>query len=115
MEETAMKKAIALALIAASLLMLIAGCRKQETVVFTAVIEEVYENGGILVNTSDDVGFDKASVSFTDDAEEPDFTFAPGQTVKLTILPEIAESYPVQVRAVKIELLIDAGAPIPID
>lgn len=110
-----MKKAIACALIAASLLMLLAGCRKQETVVFTAVIEEVYDNGGILVNTSDDVGFDKASVSFTDDAEEPDFTLTPGQTVKLTILAQVAESYPVQARAVKIELLIDAGAPIPID
>lgn len=109
-----MKKAIALLLIGAALLTLLFGCRKEEYTVFTGVIEEVYENS-ILVATSDDVGFDLASVTFAEDAEAPDFAFAVGQTVKLTIHSEVAESYPVQARAVKIELLIDAGAPIPID
>ncbi|HWQ58452.1 MAG TPA: hypothetical protein VN540_05480 [Clostridia bacterium] len=108
-----MRKTIAVLLLAAFVLTLGAGCKKKN-VVFTGVIEEVHENS-ILVRTGDDVGFDLASVGFAEDFKEPDFDFAVGQTVKLTILPEIAESYPVQVRAVKAELVYDAGAPIPID
>ena len=107
-----MRKAAAMLLLAALVLTLGAGCKKN--VVFTGVVEEVYENA-ILVRTGDDVGFDLARVAFAGNCKGLDFEFAVGQTVKLTILPEIAESYPVQVRAKKVELLFDAGAPIPID
>lgn len=107
-----MRKAAAILLLAALALTLGAGCKKN--IVFTGVVEEVYENA-ILVRTSDDVGFDLASVSFAKNCKGLNFDFAVGQTVKLTILPEIAESYPVQVRAKKVELLFDAGAPIPIE
>ena len=91
-----------------------AGCAEQapeaENVTFTAVIDEVGENV-LLVTTSDDVGFDKARVSFADGMPDPGFDFAAGQTVRIAILPEIAESYPVQVRAVAIELLSGAETP----
>lgn len=107
-----MKKSIALLLAALSLCLLLAACQKEENIVITAVIDEVYENG-LLVTTVGDVGFDKASVHFDKDMEELDFVPTAGQTVRLTILPEIAESYPVQVRAVKIELVEDV--PLPID
>lgn len=69
---------------------------------FTAYIESVSENR-IMVTTSDDVGFDKASVGY-DKNLKMDFTPAAGQTVEITILPEIRESYPVQVTAIKILL-----------
>jgi hypothetical protein len=85
-----------------------AGCQEQaptaENITFTAVIEAVNEYS-LLVSTTEDVGFDKASVSYADEMPEPDFGFNVGQTVRITILPLIAESYPVQVRAVSIELV----------
>ncbi len=74
-----------------------------ENIVFTALVEGVGDSS-ILVTTEDDVGFDKASVR-CEDGLEPGFELKAGQTVKLTIRPEIAESYPVQVRAVAIELM----------
>lgn len=83
-----------------------AGCRlqtPQENVVFTGTIEQLYDNG-ILVNTEDDVGFDKASVVFAAQLALP-FNLCVGQVVKLTILPQVAESYPVQVKAVALELV----------
>lgn len=113
-----MKKAVSITLAALSLMMLcagFAGCQRNENIVFTGVIEEIYESGSILVSTTDGADFDKAYVGFADNAETPDFTFAPGQTVEITILPEIAESYPVQVQAVKIKLLADADTPYPVD
>jgi hypothetical protein len=81
------------------------GCagRDGENIVFTALVEGVGDSS-ILVTTQDDVGFDKASVRY-EDGLEPDFELKAGQMVKLTIRPEIAESYPVQVRAVAIELM----------
>jgi len=84
--------------------LLFAGCAAggADNVTFTAVIEQVMENG-ILVTTTDDVGFDKASVGF-DKSCKINFNLLAGQTVELTILPQIRESYPVQVTAVKIEL-----------
>ncbi|MEL7608955.1 MAG: hypothetical protein AAGU74_05575 [Bacillota bacterium] len=102
-----MRKIIAILLCFAALLTVSGGCAKgepaAENVVFTGTIEGI--NGdSILVSTSDDVGFDKASVSFEPGVEIA-FNFLVGQVVKLTILPQIAESYPVQVRAVAIELV----------
>jgi len=99
-----MKKGIAIVCMAA-LLLILAGCGEPapENIVFTGTIEEIYD-GGILVSTSDEVGFDKASVRIPPEVEV-DFDLLVGQTVRLTILPEIAESYPVQVTAVAIELV----------
>ena len=59
-----------------------------------------------LVTTKDDVSFDKASVSFNK-SYKPDFELKIGISVEITILPEIRESKPVQVTAVKIEKLKD--------
>jgi len=108
-----MKKALTLLLCAMALLSLPAGCKKHEepapNIVFTATVERVDQNA-VLVSTADDVGFDKAQVSLS--SAKPDFTLAVGQTVRLTILPQILESYPVQVTAVKIKLIAE---PVPSD
>jgi Sporulation and spore germination. len=80
----------------------ITGCSgKEKTVTFSAEIQEVSEHG-ILVKTINYKGFDKASVDLT----KADYDFDPeaGQTVAVTILPEIKESYPVQVTGVKLVL-----------
>jgi hypothetical protein len=106
-----MRKTLALLLCAAALVVLVAGCGKKiPNMVFTGTIVEIHEQS-ILVSTADDVGFDKASVSFAPDIQIG-FNFLVGQTVTITILPQIAESYPVQVRAVAIEL---AAAPASSD
>lgn len=97
-----------LILILSILMLLLAGCtQKEKNITFKAVIESLAENN-MMVATTDDVGFDKASV-FTNEAEI-DFEPSIGDQVEITILPEIRESYPVQVTAVKITL-IAKGAP----
>lgn len=81
---------------------LLTGCSgKDETVTFSAEIEQVSENS-ILVETIDYDSFDKASVDLG--KAEYDFEPSAGQIVEVTILPEIRESYPVQVTAVKLVL-----------
>lgn len=81
----------------------LSGCEAgSKNIAFTALIESVSENS-MVVTTSDNVGFDKARVGY-DKNLKLDFTPAAGQTVEITILPEIRESYPVQVTAVKILL-----------
>ncbi len=87
----------------ALLLVLLFGCAKQETVVFTGIIEEIHENG-VLVVTDELSASDRASVGFAKNMEPIGFNLIVGQTVRVTILPEIRESYPVQVTAVKLEL-----------
>lgn len=82
------------------------GCStKEETIVFTAVIDEINDNS-LLVTTIDFDGFDRASVGYGEDLEIG-FNLIVGQKLSITILPEIRESYPVQVTAVGIELLED--------
>lgn len=72
-------------------------------IIFTATIEEVNNDSSLLVRTEDqNVEFDLASVSYDRDLEL-DYIFQIGEQVRLTILPEIRESYPVQVTAIKIE------------
>jgi hypothetical protein len=111
-----MKKTAALLLCVLALLPLLFGCAKDgdeaaENITFTAVIEAVNDNS-LLVSTTDDVGFDRASVSFAEDmTPDPDFNFIVGQTVRITILPQIAESYPVQVKAVAFEPAADGQNP----
>jgi hypothetical protein len=103
---------------AAMLIAFLAGCTQKEqepageNIAFTGVIEQINDNS-ILVSTTDDVGFDKASVGYSDDMAEPDFNFIVGQMVKITILPQIRESYPVQVTAVKIELVAEPALSDP--
>ena len=86
-------------------LFLLVGCSQNENLTFTAEIESINENS-IIVTTKDDVSFDKASVSFNK-SYKPDFELKIGISVEITILPEIRESKPVQVTAVKIEKLKD--------
>jgi rhodanese-related sulfurtransferase len=91
-------------------LFLITGCSNNDinndmnnNMVFNATIESIQDNS-IIVTTTDDVGFDKASVSFDENLEIP-FDLVAGQIIEIEALPEIRESYPVQITAVKISLL----------
>jgi rhodanese-related sulfurtransferase len=104
-----MKKLAAMILI----LCILAGCvlptpssdEKGENLTFTATIEQVYD-GGILVVAEDIKEFDKAHVRYHESLTL-DFTPEAGQRVKITILPEIAESYPVQVVATEVVPLLE--------
>ncbi|MFA9379547.1 MAG: rhodanese-like domain-containing protein [Acetanaerobacterium sp.] len=88
-------------------LLMFAGCTPPEDyVMFIGVVEEIYEQG-LLVADADLADADRASVSFAEDMEPGSFNLLVGQTVRVTIEPEIRESYPVQVTAVKIELIAD--------
>jgi len=109
-----MRKIIALFLIAAAGILMLAGCAKNAAanVVFTGTVEEVHETS-LLVAATDGAGFDRASVSFSTDMAPPTFSFAVGQKVRVTILPQIAESYPVQVTAVAIELVAEPAPSGP--
>ncbi len=101
-----MKKPLALILCLILCLAAASACADKseaQNITFTAVVEGVGENS-VLVTTTDDVGFDKASVRF-EEGLQAGFELTSGQTVKLTIKPEIAESYPVQIEAVAIELV----------
>lgn len=85
------------------LITLISGCAgKKGTITFTAVIESIGDSG-IMVTTSDKIGFDKANVGLSN--VEAGFNLLVGQKVEIVILPEIRESYPVQVTATKIKLI----------
>lgn len=99
-----MKKKKKMKYMAAILLIfaLLAGCSgKDDTITFSAEIEQVSENS-ILVETIDFEEFDKASIDLGE--AEYDFDLAAGQIVEVTIRPEIRESYPVQVTGVKLVL-----------
>lgn len=103
-----MKKVIVLVLVT---ILLLPGCSKkqEENIVFNAVIQEVYDQG-MLVTTDDDVGFDRASVSY-DENLVIDFEPEAGQEVEIEILPQIRESYPVGVTAIKITLISEVASP----
>lgn len=87
--------------------LLFSGCTanksEEENILFTGIIESIEENTW-RVSTSDDVGFDQASVTLTKDIKMP-FNPLVGQTISFTILPEIRESYPVQVTAIAVDLV----------
>ena len=83
-------------------ILILSGCSgKSDNIIFSAVIESVSENS-ITVTTNDAVGFDKATVGY-DKNMKIDFVLEAGRKVTITILPQIRESYPVQVTAVRIE------------
>lgn len=94
-----MKKII---LIFITIVFVLTGCTNKENVTFDAQIEDISDNS-IMVTTSDNVGFDKASVGI--DKAKIDGELDVGNKVKITILPEIRESYPVQVTATKVEVI----------
>lgn len=87
------------------LLLLLCSCApKDANITFTATIESVYDNSIMVTTSVSEVGFDKASVSYDQELKNlPDFVV--GQEVQITILPEIMETYPVQVIAVKIKTI----------
>lgn len=70
---------------------------------FKATIDEVYENSLLVTVRGDFHYFDIATVHFSDDLKM-DFSPDEGLEVIIEILPEIRESYPVQVVAVNIIL-----------
>jgi rhodanese-related sulfurtransferase len=87
-------------------LFLLTGCGNNDisdNIVFNATIESIQDNS-MVVTTTDDVGFDKARVGFAENLETP-FDLAAGQTIEIEALPQIRESYPVQITAVKISLI----------
>lgn len=71
---------------------------------FVAIVREV-SDGTLMVESREDVGFglDMAAVHTADIEDLP--ALEPGQWVRLTTQPEIAESYPVQIRGIAVELL----------
>ncbi|QOX62184.1 GerMN domain-containing protein [Anoxybacterium hadale] len=99
------KKVRVVMLIAAGLALFLWGCGKQETISFSGEIETISE-GSILMKNINSGSFDKASVV----VDEAVYNFDPeeGQLIEVTALPEIKESYPVQVTAVKLVLKKDA-------
>ena len=92
-----------LILFLALLILLLSACGQNGNVTFTAVVESVQERG-IMIKTVDYEGFDRASVGYSEDLKLG-FNLIEGQTVEITILPQVRESYPVQVTAVRIELV----------
>jgi rhodanese-related sulfurtransferase len=97
-----MKKIFILSL----MLILLVGCSSTKNVTFIATIESVNENSIMVTTNEEGLSSDKASVSFEKNYK-PNFELKAGQRVEITILPEVRESYPVQVTAVKIKLLGD--------
>lgn len=85
-------------------ILLLAGCGRQpaarDNLKFTAAIQEVAQ-GSILVTTTDPVGFDTAWVRVEGIQHLPP-GLAAGQQVTIEALPQVKESHPVQIEAVKI-------------
>ena len=91
-----------LILILSVILSVCVGCAKEDLMVFEGKVEEIYE-GSLIITTNDDIGFDKASVAISDAMIEGEIEV--GSSLKITIYPEVAESYPVQVTAVQVEVV----------
>ncbi len=92
-----------LAAIVMAAIIILTGCSaKEDNIVFTAIIDEIHEEG-MLVTTVDYDGFDRAYVSYAENMEGNAFNFIVGQELTFTVLTEMRESYPVQVTAVRIE------------
>lgn len=92
-----MKKSV---LIIIAMLCILTGCTKEKNITFEATIESVNEKS-MMISTDDKVGFDKASVGLSTAKIEGDLK--EGEKVIITIQPEVRESYPVQVTAIKVE------------
>lgn len=94
-----MKKVV---LVMLTMLFILTGCTKEKNITFEGQVESLSDKTMILT-TMDDVGFDKASVGLGSVKIEGEL--AEGRKVKVTIHPEVRESYPVQVTATKIEVM----------
>lgn len=94
-----MKKLILMLVI---LLFVLTGCTKEKNVTFEAQIESVSDQS-MMVTTSGDIGFDKASVGLSTAKIKGDLVV--GGNVTVTIHPEIRETYPVQVTAIEVEVM----------
>ena len=97
--EEEMKKII---LMLIAMICLITGCTKESNIIFEAQIESLGDQG-MMVTTNGDVGFDKASVGLSTAKIEGDLVA--GRNVEITVHPQVRESYPVQVTAVKVEVM----------
>lgn len=91
-----------ISLIMIVMLFIVTGCAKEQNITFEAQIESLNEQS-MNVITHDEVGFDKASVGLSTAQIEGDL--AEGKKVKMTIEPEVRETYPVQVTAIKVEVI----------
>ncbi|MDA3731010.1 rhodanese-like domain-containing protein [Niameybacter massiliensis] len=94
-----MKKLILMLVI---LLFVLTGCTKEKNVTFEAQIESVSDQS-MMVTTSGDIGFDKASVGLSTAKIKGDLVV--GGNVTVTIHPEIRETYPVQATAIEVEVM----------
>lgn len=94
-----MKKVV---LVMLTMLFILTGCTKEKNITFEGQVESLSDKTMILT-TMDDVGFDKASVGLG--SVKIGGELAEGRKVKVTIHPEVGESYPVQVTATKIEVM----------
>jgi rhodanese-related sulfurtransferase len=100
-----MRKWISTLIIMIAFMLTFASCGSAN-ITFTAAIDSVGDDRLLVVTQDEDIGADKAVV-FYDEKIKMDFTPMEGQIIEITILPEIRESYPVQVTAVKIILKED--------
>ena len=95
-----MKRKLMVLMVLVMLTALLCGCGAGGgSVRFTGVVEEIHDNA-ILVSTTDDVGFTQAMVDISD-VETPSLVI--GGALQITIDPLIAETFPVQVTALKVK------------
>lgn len=102
-----MKKLLSNLFLISMLILIFSSCAKEKNIVFNATVEDINGNS-LMVSTINFEGFDKASVGITADTVFVETTLSEikiGDTVEIIILPQIRESYPVQVTAVKISSL----------
>lgn len=99
-----MRRWIPAALLAALtvLVLAVSGCGRK-TMEFTGTVEQVGDSQ-VLVRTIDFDAFDLANILITKDTQPVSFHLLVGQKIRVTALPEIRETYPVGVTAVRIEL-----------
>lgn len=102
-----MKRIVLLLTFCLLIVLTLTGCLGEDssdTLSFNAVVESV-DDQSILVVLKEPADFDKASVDLSDVKDLP--ALEAGDWVFVTILPEIRESYPVQVTAVSLRVLTD--------
>lgn len=94
-----MKKIV---LIMIAMLFILTGCATKKNITFEATIESVNEES-MIVTTDDEVGLDQASVGLS--TANIEGNLSEGKKVKITMKPEVRETYPVQVTAIKVEVI----------
>lgn len=79
---------------------------EESNIVFTGEVLEVYDKG-FLISTTELDGTDKVSIGYDKGMKPLDFNLLVGQTLEVTVLRQMRESYPVQATAVKVRLVRD--------